>query len=489
MINGANTICISIAITLRIQECSITAVRCLLNIISHQSCIRVRQPYVALCDKGNHCVHANRIKRCHEMKLSQREQQRLFNCDDQMDYEYILYLDKMHCALCHSNNSEKDVIRRYSKFAVYSTGVYIDHSSLSPLHAHLKDELIHNSVHWRDCLLKAQDILTSKWSEDTNKWKAKETNEIYGIRVNDPIQIEHILVIYLYTSNSTLCYCFRESYRASEYNCTRNIRSYHIDNFYWMGLFIFTAIQFFGVKPANEQEFYHGLKKQFLFTDFSTIFEPPTSTTTDRNVAQTKFAGDNGIVLTLKPKFKNDLNNSKYLDGKQEKERLFAGMTVLAVVDIQYSHQGKPISIEDYVLSFLYFERIIEQSIHNKRDYNYGVNIKKKQQRKYLFPMIRHQMTRNGYDARHEENISKDDHEYLYALFEHFCDSKQEYINLTCINDEVEQMDECIQRILFKVNDENVIIKWEINDANLQLIFPNIKGYKNYLRYWVHFDT
>eukprot|EP01083_Nonionella_stella_P147885 467265_1 len=481
------------------------------HILRHRPSIRAKQPYIARCNKGTSCVHSNRMNQYQQMKLSQRQQQKLFNCDTSRDYEYILYLDKLHCALCHDedaqelqlNSKQKDIIRRYCTFSVYSTGVYIDHSSLSPLHVNLREELI-NSIdpmtqqNWEEALQHAKDILTDKWNEDDKKWRAKETNQIYGIRINDRIQIEHILVMYLYCSNSTRCYRFRESYRTNEYDDNNHrIRSYHINNFYWMGRFMFASIQFFGVEPKRNDRFYHGLKKQFLFTQFSTIFEPPTSTTTDPNLARTRFAGDNGVVLTLMPKFKNHLNNSKYLDvstisayGK-EKERLFAGMTVLAIVNIEYKRGAEMTHMRTYLSVLLYFERIMEQTIHNKGYYNYGV-VSKKKQKQYLLPMIEHQMQRNRCvdpcDEEDEkiENSDKKSNQYLCALFEHFCDSKQEYINLTCLNEEIEQMDECLQRILFRVNKENV--KWEINDANLQLIFPNIKGYKNYLRYWVHFD-
>eukprot|EP01083_Nonionella_stella_P004800 13996_1 len=478
------------------------------HIMNHNPSMREKQPYMAPCDKGKKCIHQNRIKQCQAAQarsLSQQAKRELFNCDDQWDYEYILYLDKMHCAFFHNDDEnlvqhrkEKHIIRRYSTFAVYSTGIYIDHSSLSPLHVNLREELINNSVYtmtaqnWDDSLEIAKHRIDEE-DHHISQWRAKETNEVYGVRIGDRMQIEHILVVYLYTSNTTLCSMFRESYRSSEYdNNNHNIRSYHINNFYWMGRFIYTAIQFYGQKPLNKQRFYHGLKKHFLFTEFSTIFEPPTSCTADADIARRIFAGDDGIVLTLKPKFKGELNNSKYLDvsaisnyGK-EKERLFAGMTVLAVVDIQYRSGRQMKAIGTYALGFLYFERIVEQTIHNKDYYNYGF-VTKTQQRKYLLPLIQHQMQRNR-----QNHVSvavgdeKQEDEYVYALFEHFCDSKREYINLTCINDEIEQMDDSIQCIFFKTNEENV--QWEINDENVQLIFPKINGYKHHLGYWIHFE-
>eukprot|EP01083_Nonionella_stella_P110443 323121_1 len=196
------------------------------HVLHHKPSIRVKQPYITQCNKGRRCIHRNRIEESQRNKLSQREQQQLFNSDDWKNHEHILFLDKMHYALCHNDTTahaltlkknEKDIIRRYCMFSVYSTGAYIDHSSESPLHMNLKEELM-NSVspitqqYWENALQRAKELLTTKWNADDNKWRAKDT-----------------------------------------------------------------------------------------------------STTTNRSIA-TKFAPGNGIVLELKPKFKNDLNNSKYLD-------------------------------------------------------------------------------------------------------------------------------------------------------------------------------
>eukprot|EP01083_Nonionella_stella_P135440 412023_1 len=177
----------------------------------------------------------------------------------------------------------------------------------------------------------------------------------------------------------------------------------------------------------------------------------------------------------------------------KEEERVFSGMSALAVVDIQYISKGKWDHLGTYALMFLYFERIIEQTIQNKDYYNHGFAAKE-QQRKYLLPLIEYQMQRNGSrnDRQEEDEKAMDDwgtsNEYLYALFEHFCDSKQEYINLTCIKDEIDGMNESIQNIFFKANHKGGD-KCEINDNNLQFIFPHLKGYKNHLGNLVHFDV
>ena len=177
------------------------------------------------------------------------------------------------------------------------------------------------------------EISRDKWKKI--EWRASETNEMYGIKINDPISIEHILCIKMYCDISVLCSTFRESYRktGNDDNNTK-IKQQHNNNFYWMGRFIYCAIQFFGekaIKPTscinnNNNNFYHGLHEQFLFNQFSAVFEAPTSTTREFKIAYNNFASD-GIVLQLAPKYKNEMNFSKCLDVSKisihnEQERL-----------------------------------------------------------------------------------------------------------------------------------------------------------------------
>ena len=169
-------------------------------------------------------------------------------------------------------------------------------------------------------------------------------------------------------------------------------------------------------------------------------------------------------------------------------------MTVLAIIDIGYEYDGKWCRLTDWFKAFLYFERIVEQTIHQKDFYNHGVvpdDDKEKErfmrlQGRYLVPMIRHQMDRNG-DRRgsNQEETERveveveDDRRYVDALFEHFCDSKRDWINLTCIEEERESMHPSLDGILFR-NKSN-----EIDDENIKLIFPNLKQFKNAMGYWI----
>eukprot|EP01083_Nonionella_stella_P310616 1104350_1 len=145
-----------------------------------------------------------RITKHDDMHLTMAQKYRLFNCDDWKDFVYISYLDKIHCVLFHdtkglnltiSKDRAKDPIRRYSTYSVYSASVYIDHSFLFSLHVNLKSELIHNSTYqmnekmFSQSVKQSKDIMKHKLKEG-DKWKTKESNTIYGIKIGDPIQIE-----------------------------------------------------------------------------------------------------------------------------------------------------------------------------------------------------------------------------------------------------------------------------------------------------------
>ena len=62
----------------------------------------------------------------------------------------------------------------------------------------------------------------------------------------------------------------------------------------------------------------------------------------------------------------------------QEKERLFAGMTVLSIINIFNLSDNGWNGYYEWIQSILYFEKIIQQSIHDTNFYNYDNSPKKK---------------------------------------------------------------------------------------------------------------
>ena len=183
------------------------------------------------CDKNpKQCKHVARATRDKDKYKLLKDKQDLFNCDNWKDFVYISYLDRIHSLILHSTDlreTKEDAhkIKKYTKFPVYSTGVFIQYDVSSPLHMNLKKELINNAKYsisesdFESALAEAHHKMkTETWKKQENQWRAHETNEIYGIKINDLISIEHLLCIKLYCDHSNLCTEFRKSYRAIDYD-------------------------------------------------------------------------------------------------------------------------------------------------------------------------------------------------------------------------------------------------------------------------------
>ena len=170
-------------------------------------------------------------------------------------------------------------------------------------------------------------------------------------------------------------------------------------------------------------------------------------------------------------------------------------MTVLSITNIYNPSDNGWNGYGEYVNVLLFFERIIEQTDQQKHHYNYG-QLSAEKQSKYLVPLIKQQMVRNGYICSHrnaEEKEEADIPKYVGTLFQKFCDSKRDYIDLSCINEEIKAMHQSLQQILFTdlqfANDdeaEGIFREYKINNKNIKLIFPNLIEYKNHISNWIY---
>eukprot|EP01084_Bolivina_argentea_P037087 68544_1 len=259
----------------------------------------------------------------------------------------------------------------------------MQYHALTPLYADLKEELTENSVQnisleQFESELASATLYMKSEKFKKNDWRACKTDEKYGIKVDEQMHIEHVVSIMLYCNHSKLCQKFRESYRKVTDETTDEVVKLHSSNFYWMVRYLHSAIEFYGETPTKRQKYFHGLSEMFIFDQLSAVYEIPTSTTWDFNIA-TEFSGVGGVVLKLSPKYKNEmdyskcLNVSKISDFESEKEKLFAGMTVMAIINIYDPLYNNWDGYYDYIQSMLYFERITEQTVHQKEYYNHGM--------------------------------------------------------------------------------------------------------------------
>ena len=125
---------------------------------------------------------------------------------------------------------------------------------------------------------------------------------------------------------------------------------------------------------------------------------------------------------------------------------------------------------KDWFDVILYFERIIQQNIHNRDYYCQGVvNERKKdqfmeKQMEYLIPLIKSLVTHSK-----EPYVPQ----YIYDVFVYFCESKKDYIDLSCINGERRFMCKALRMIFFSGKPK----ERRLNNDRIKDIFPKLQSY------------
>ena len=103
---------------------------------------------------------------------------------------------------------------------------------------------------------------------------------------------------------------------------------------------------------------WHGVSHRMQFENFATFFECPTSTSTERLVAQ-GFSGSDGVILKLKSKYKNScsvmLDVSAFSNYPAESERLFVKETLI-ITDVMMRIDNEWTMFGVYFEALVYFE-------------------------------------------------------------------------------------------------------------------------------------
>ena len=150
-----------------------------------------------------------------------------------------------------------------------------------------------------------------------------------------------------------------------------------------------------------------------LFTDFATYFDCPTSTTTQKTVAQTFSGNGTGIILKLKSKYNQNcafmLDVSLFSDFTDECERLFLNEHLI-ITDILTIIDNRWKSFHKEMGALLYFNKI---TTGNAADATW--NIKNK-------PYIQNCLVNILLDYYGKsDSITNDIPDYIRVLFEHYC--------------------------------------------------------------------
>eukprot|EP01083_Nonionella_stella_P002039 5862_1 len=193
----------------------------------------------------------------------------------------------------------------------YTTDIGLYGFGIDHRHQYLKPHGANTSM--SDEMMECGFVTPSAWDVTLNKafnkkkqilnnkdYVAKQFNRDYNINRGDPIVVHHLMAICFYTDFSRLCTDYRSTFRRVESKDKNDddVRARH-SHYYFFSRFLYESIEFFGYIMQNKQTVYHGLDKPFLFKDFLTHFNCPTSTTPDDQCAR-NFAKDNGIILALR---------------------------------------------------------------------------------------------------------------------------------------------------------------------------------------------
>eukprot|EP01084_Bolivina_argentea_P302448 522035_1 len=215
----------------------------------------------------------------------------------------------------------------------YGFGKHIEYHKFAPHFSCMIDELFCNEMHtisesvWNDILAKTLLFLEMESIQQNYRSNDHENAKQYGIEEGELIGVDNVIAILLFCNFDDLQRKFSQTWRKIEENDTdASIIDRHCKNFYWTGRALYVAINFYGQRMDPNQVVWHGVSSKMLFDNFAAYFDCPTSTTTQKSIAQAFSDNGNGIILKLKSKHNNNcawmLDVSVFSDYTDECERL-----------------------------------------------------------------------------------------------------------------------------------------------------------------------
>eukprot|EP01084_Bolivina_argentea_P076833 139301_1 len=255
----------------------------------------------------------------------------------------------------------------------------------------------------------------------------KYYKEQYNIIRNEPIGIKHIIAIITYTDKTEFCTEFRKTYRKIKNENEHQVTKRH-RQLYFYSRSLLESVEFFGEFMSAEMKVFTGLNRVMKFSQFTTYFNQPVSTSTSKTTAH-QFSEGKGIILMLNSgtKYLNDpTKRAKYLSVSwlsnfpNENEKLFYGFYVMfQITDIIEAKTFRGHAKE--LLLFNKFQKTIQ---NQKVIWN---DIKDNKKIQTLVILIKQ---RNNYIA---VNSLKSPYitEFGQSLFNYFCDNPT--LTLICI--------------------------------------------------------
>eukprot|EP01083_Nonionella_stella_P023106 63903_1 len=226
----------------------------------------------------------------------------------------------------------------WSHFSQYND-LYI----AKPKHDSLRQELLDNTICpiekrvFSKLLIESSQSIQCTKAKHIRAWPRGTNNLHYEIPENLPLTIPHMMVLKLYTNDSTLQFKFKKhgTRKIAQSDSVKNIKDRNTEIAHWFRL-LYESVLMFGAETKRTDTFYHGVSVPLLFDQLSPRFNAPISTTVTRSVAL-RF-GENGIVVALKP---NRSRPDMYFDVRwlsafpQEDERLIVDASNLDIANIR----------------------------------------------------------------------------------------------------------------------------------------------------------
>eukprot|EP01084_Bolivina_argentea_P028639 53200_1 len=195
-----------------------------------------------------------------------------------------------------------------------------------------------------------------------------KNEDVYGISAGDPITLQHIYAIKLYTDFTALNWRFCEAFRLKKLttNAYERIQSLKKRNkmfAVWAKLLI-ECVQCYGKLGSPNKKYYRGVSQQFMFRKFLARYYVPLSTTKNFQVA-VGFTQETGMVMELK-KYNNYVSSfacSMLSDFDNEKETLFFGEGTILRINSLYMYDSGWQNFKHYVDAIEQILNIVNGSI------------------------------------------------------------------------------------------------------------------------------
>eukprot|EP01084_Bolivina_argentea_P047660 87843_1 len=243
--------------------------------------------------------------------------------------------------------------------SMYDFGHEYNYAQLQPYHKDVKDEMLHNNLceidifEWESTIEKAYELVRCQAARNLfhevhlkgRNWQHYYENDEdepflstqlmkkirSAQRYNSMQYVNNILSILLYCNFSKLQQRLSETYRIIDENdCVEMMMKRHEQFVNWAKL-IHETVSLFGYTMQKSDEFYRGVKGNFMISNTNASIFSPTSTSANDLIAHT-FAGIRGYILCFtKDANVYSMNTPKCIDCTwisdygYEDERLFAG--------------------------------------------------------------------------------------------------------------------------------------------------------------------